>query len=259
MDPKDVVIATPTFYRGGVDDPRFRFACVTIEAARGLGYPICVVDGSPDARVAAAFRERKALVFPDLHQGLGPSKRQSVYHATEIARASGAQFIAMIEPEKYDMVRHLDLWCAPLAKSADVSVATRSEASWRGYPAFQAGTEVVANDAFARATGLCLDIMFGPVAFRIRTALAHFLNPWSYLGDGVEDTYIQHFGAIVAHARCLEVAASPPLDFQYPAEQRKQEEGAFDAAMREKRLWQRDSLIRAYEALARRYDLPRRA
>lgn len=262
MDPKQAVIAMPTFYKEGSRDPRFPFAIRTIEAARAAGYTICVVDGSPDPNVKAVFRseqlDKGAHVFPDLHRGLGAAKRQTVYHAMEVARAIGAQFIAMIEPEKFDMIRLLDEWLAPLVSGADVSVADRSVESWKGYPLFQGGSEVHANNAFAVAIGLHLDIMFGPVAFRIATALDCFLNPAGYLGEGVEDTYIQHFGTVVAHARGLKVVASPPLDFQYPPEQRAQEEGALDEEMRKKRTWQRDSLVKAYAALARRYGLPQR-
>ncbi len=253
MDPKDVIIATPTFYPKGIDDPRFGFAARTVSAAFHNGYPMCVVDGSPDERVRERFKTLGARVFPELNKGLGPNKRQSVYVAMETARDLGASFIAMIEPEKFDMIRLLPQWIAPLSKGADVVVAHRSEESWKTYPAFQVETEQEANRAFRDAIGLPLDIMFGPVAFRVGTALNFFLNPFEHLLLTVLDTYIQHYAAIVARTKGLRVVASEPLDFEYPPEQRKQEEDALNDAIRAKRISQRDTLIHAYKTFAAQY------
>lgn len=260
MNPNDVVIATPTLYPKGVDEPRFPFAVRMMENAEHAGHPVCVVDSSRDPRVREAFLHQGALVFP-FHGppgNLGAQKRQSVYHATETALRIGASFILMMEPEKFGLIRLIEQWLHPLTLgSADIAIPQRSVGSFRWYPRFQVETEDAVNAAFLEATGLPLDMIMGPVAFRIKTALGYFLNPSGYLGEGVEDTYIQHWGAVAAYGHGLKMVGSPPLDFFYPPEQRRQEEGALNDEMLAKRRWQRDTYIAAYQALARRYELPR--
>jgi len=253
------VIATPTLYRDGLEDSRFGFAFQMLAAARGAGYPVVVVDGSPSPKVVHAFQCLGAHVFRGETPGLGAQKRESVVHALELAPSLGATIIAMIEPEKVNLIDFMPRFVHPLVEGrADVVVATRTEQVRFGYPTFQREGEQAIDCAFKEATGIPIDdISMGPVAFRTEVA-GCFTDTSGYLVEGVQDTYIQHYGTIVAYAKGLRVMGSEPLACAYPQSQRRIEEGAQSGEMRAKRIWQRDSLIIAYQALARRYGLPRR-
>ncbi|MDP3735692.1 MAG: hypothetical protein Q8R39_04720 [bacterium] len=255
---QEVVIATPTFYRN-VEDPRYRLALKTIEAAQTAQYPICVVDGSPDPKIKAEFRDRGAVVYPEVTRGLGAVKRYSFYHAVSIALSRHRTIVVHIEPEKHDMIRHIPLLVEQiLLGEADVIVATRGDGSWLSYPEFQVQTEREMNAAFRQYVGIDVDIAVGPGAFRIDTA-GYFFVDGNYTSTGIADTYAQHYGVIAAHAHDLRIAASVPLDFIYPAEQRAQEEEEIAAGgpIKQKRLDQLASLSAAYEKLARHFRLPR--
>lgn len=255
---EEVVIATPTFYKN-VMDPRYALALKTIAAASAARYPICVVDGSPDPEIKTGLRNRGAFVYPEVTHGLGAAKRYSFYHAVCVAVARKRTIVVHIEPEKYDMIRYISLLVETiLTGDADVTVATRGDKSWLSYPTFQVKTEREANAAFRQSIGIDLDIMAGPGAFRIDSA-GYFFVDGNYTSAGIPDTYSQHYGVIAAHAHGLRVAASTPLDFIYPAEQRAQEEAEIAAGgpIKQKRLDQLESLSMAYEKLAAHYKLPR--
>jgi hypothetical protein len=264
----DVIVTTVTFYRPGIDDLRFNLACKTVELATAAGYPVVVIDGSPDPEVKRAFSERGAHVFSEETRdgrplGLGAAKRQSFYHAIRRGTCDDYRNIMVhMEAEKHDMVRWIPLLIYKMTRgNVDVVVATRTDKSLDNtYPTFQAETERQANQGFWGHVGLNLDIMFGPGAFNSRTAGYFFTDSCSYLVTGVPDTYAQHYSAISAHAHGLNVIASDPLDFIYPPEQKKQEEDEIAAGgnIKQKRLDQRDTLIKAYVALAKHFNLPRK-
>jgi len=255
MPPTNLLLTTCTAYRS-TKDLRFTTACRTIEAAVRAGYPILVIDDSSYPSIRENFRARGAHIYRNHGKSYGASKRQSLYHAMESARLYGTDLIVAIEPEKTDLIHHMETLVQPFDAKADVVVMTRSEKSFATYPDFQIASEQEANRAFESVVGLPLDIMVGPVGIRVSTALPHFLNPSSYLvSPHIEDTYIQHYGAIVAHAYGLRVVPSPPIDFIYPENQRREEEAPENDAIRMKRQWQCASLIRAYAKLAHFYKI----
>ena len=247
------ILTTCSFYRDGINDPRFQFAIDTLDAAQGK-YPVCVVEGSPDRRVADAYRARKAFVFPETLPGLGTAKRRSYAVATELAIKNGIEIIQALEIEKTGMVDLVEQAIAPINEgTADVSVAKRSEASWLTYPRFQKETEQQANAAFEDEFGEEFDMMFGPVGILVGPAIGPFLVPNNlYLPERVPDEYIQMHGIMTCYLQGIHVVSSDPLDFVYPEQQRLQEEG--DPAMEAKRVRQRDDLIRTFQVFARELE-----
>lgn len=242
-----IVVNTVTCYKS-LGELRFRLAEATILAARSYGLDIVMVDGSPDPAIPARFRELGAQVFPELHRGMGPCKRQATFHAAEVAGTDGVIF--WIEAEKHNMIRFTDAVMAPIQPGqADIVIPNRTQASWDSYPEFQRTTEQQANRAYREAFGWDFDVMFGPVAYRASLA-RHFLllRPDDF---GLPDTYIHHYGPPSAIAGGGMVT-SFPVNFIYPPEQRQEEETTLSEAIKAKRIQQRDSLIAAYQRLAER-------
>ena len=62
---KNTVVVTTTFYKD-VNQLRFQLACQMITKARIAGYPVIVVDGSPNPAIANRFRELGAVVYPEI-------------------------------------------------------------------------------------------------------------------------------------------------------------------------------------------------
>ena len=250
---KSVVIAVVTFYKT-MEELRFKLACQTIGNAIAHGHAVVVVDGSPNPEVAKKFVELGAKVFPELHRGLGPSKRQSFFHASEIASQEGYAAVLACEAEK-DLAEFVPELLDPvLTGEATVVVPERTAEGWNSYPEFQRQTEREANNVFLEETRISLDIMFGPVLFTKRTA-RHFViqDPKNW---GFVDGYAQHLGVLQSWFNAtLAVGEVVPveIEFRYPAEQRAEEEGALTDAMKAKRLQQRDSLIASYKSVGEKH------
>jgi len=208
-----VVLATVTFYK----EPSTRsvLAQQMVAAATERGYPVVVVDGSPNDLIKA-LRSDTVQVVPEITRGLGQAKRLSFFMAMEYAYRCNPRrdIIVHLEAEKVDMVRHVPTLVASIiAGTADVTVAERSALSWESYPDFQAASEAYGNGRLTGITGLDVDIFVGPGAFHIERAGHYFLNAALYLNAGLanaEDTYAQHFGAISAHAHGCRVVADRP-------------------------------------------------
>ena len=229
------------------EELRFRLACELVQKARAAGQVVVIVDGSPNpGNIRARLSELGALVFPQLHQGIGPSRREAFFHATEVARAKGADIVLWTEPEKVDLIRSVPQIVAPIEQGeADIVIPRRSAASWETWPSFQRETEEEANRRYNEIVGTDdHDPMFGPVAFTVNYA------DYFVLSDRVPevpDTYIQHYAPIIAASDAAAVVKSVEVDMTYPPEQRAEEEGSLSDEMKKKRLWQRDTLVAAYE------------
>ena len=142
-----VVIVTSTFYKS-VEELRFVLAVEMVKSAIASGYRVVVVDASPIPDVAVTLKGLGALVFPQLHKGMGPGRRQGFFHAFEVASAQGVPFIMWMEPEKIDLIRFVDDIVAPLeADEADIVIPQRSEIAWSTWPAFQVESEKLANSS----------------------------------------------------------------------------------------------------------------
>ncbi|MDP1706571.1 MAG: hypothetical protein Q8L36_02010 [bacterium] len=218
-----VVIVTTTCYKSRTE-LRFHLACQTIGNAIGSGYQVVVVDGSPNPQIAESFRRIGANVWDQEGSTMGASRRE----AFSIAKGFNPDIVVWIEPEKVDLIRHIDQLTLPIViGSADVVLMQRTLISWHSYPEFQQESEVQANGTFFQQTGKRLDIMSGPIAFR-RDALDIFANcnPDSFGGF---DTYIQHIAVMKAMNDGFRVSETP-IDFLYPLAQRLEDEASPEMA-----------------------------
>ncbi len=249
------VIVTTTFYHN-VDALRFRLACDLVKAAVADGHVVVVVDGSPIPEIAETLRHLGANVFPQLHKGMGPGRREAFFHAVEIGMKENITYFLWTEPEKVDLIRFVEEIVRPLDESdAHIVIPKRSETAWSSWPSFQRKSEDQANAVYNEAFGLeGFDPMFGPVAFN-SVAMSHFVlcycHPKDFNGE-VPDTYIQHYAPLLAKVEepAIQIT-SVEIDMIYPTEQRAEEEGSANEAMLEKRKMQLETLTTAYRAIAR--------
>lgn len=244
--PLNIIIATTTYYRG-LTETRFCLAEQMFREAREAGHIVVDVDGSPKSIVAENLRQTGASIYPQLVEGMGPSRRQVFYLAYEASLRFGCDIILWTEPEKVDLIRNIPKIIRSIQDGhADVVIPARSAKSWETWPAFQQKTEQEANAVYAQVTGLHgFDPMHGPVAFE-RKAARYFVlfDPTKY---GVRDRYIQHYAAMVALSEGKQVI-SVDIDTCYPLTQKIEEEG--NAGMNAKRTAQRDEISTDYRKMA---------
>jgi len=243
-----IIIVTTTFYKN-TNNLRFQLACNTIRNAQESGYPIVVVDGSPDPLIAKTFSELGANVFPETIRGMGSSRRLAFVYALRCLWLADQKegIIVWIEPEKDDVIRLIDNIVAPIQSGkADISIMKRSDKSLQTYPNFQQESEKIANTAYEKATGrIGYDPMSGPVAFLVSVLQKYFLlNPLQY---EISDTYIQHYIPLFIPA---DRVASVEVDFMYPEVQKTAEETTENKTAKDKRQWQLESLSADYHTLA---------
>lgn len=221
-----VVIVTTTCYKSQAE-LRFHLACQMVGNAVGSGYQVVIVDGSRNPKIAESLRRIGANVWEQEGATMGASRRE----AFSIAKGFKPDIVVWTEPEKGDLIRHIDQLILPIViGSTDVVLMQRTERSWQSYPEFQQRSEMQANAIFFVETGKKLDIMSGPIALR-RDVLDIFAlcNPSNFGGF---DTYIQHVAVLKAMIAGFRVTENP-IDFLYPLAQRFEDEASPD--MREKR------------------------
>lgn len=254
---KSVVVVTTTFYKS-MEELRFRLACDMVKAAVAAGHKVVIVDASPIFHIAETLRGLGATVFPQLHKGMGPGRREAFFHAHEVAMKESIDFIMWTEPEKVDIIRWVEKMIDGL-ENAEIVIPTRSEKAWQSWPSFQKQSEGAANSVYNEVFGTTgFDPMFGPVIFD-RSLCQEFAfcycDPEIFGRDAtgaslVPDTYIQHYAPVLASLDRVRVC-SVEVDMIYPPEQKVEEEGAANEAMLEKRKMQLGTLTTAYRAIAR--------
>lgn len=243
------LLVTTTVYRS-LEDLRFRLACEMVREAVKADYPVVIVDDSPIKEIAQKLQELGAMVFPQTHKGMGPGQREAFFHAVEVASDMGREIILWLEPEKGNLVLSIPSIVAPIKnKEASVVIPRRWSASFATWPAFQQTTEREANTAYNEMVNLRdFDPMFGPVAFHL--SVANYFVLCQYLKDipEIEDTYIQLYVPLWYYLSGGKIA-SVEVAITYPPEQKAQEEDALSEEMRKKRLWQMETIIKAWQAL----------
>lgn len=243
-----IIIATTTYYRSHTET-RCCLAKQMFREAREAGHIVVDVDNSPESIVTESLRETGAHIYPQLIEGMGPSRRQVFYLAYEASLRLGCGIILWTEPEKVDLIRNIPKIIRSIQDGhADVVIPARSAKSWETWPAFQQKTEQEANAVYAQVTGLHgFDPMHGPVAFE-RKAARYFVlfDPTLY---GVHDKYIQHYAPLVARSAGKRVV-SVLVDTSYPEAQREEEENSLVPMMKEKRINQRDEISADYARMA---------
>ena len=262
-----VLVATTTFYKSR-KETRFLCAERLVQNCNDKGYSIIIVDGSLDPNIRKRFRDLGAVVYEQTESGMGGSRRELSSRAQEFMGPRGimksyrpilspTDFILWTEPEKDKIVSWIPEIFAPIESGkADIVVPERSKKSLATMPRFQAASESIGDFVFQKATGIKAKPFFGPIAF-IFEALEIFknCNPLKY---GAPDTWIQFFVLMEAAAAGYRIA-SVEVDFEYPPEQKEEEEGSRFREMMERRLeLQLKPLIEGFYSAAEALCLSRR-
>ncbi len=253
---RSVVYAITTYYKS-VEETRFKLACKTISSAISAGYAVVVVDGSPDTSMKEKFTTLGAKVFPELHRGLGPCRRQSYFHAVEVCNQGEYGAVLALEAEK-DLAQFVPEIMEPLHKrGAHVVLPARTEKGWASYPEFQVTSEKAANAVYEEAIGFGDDIFFGPVLFVPEPGVSGYFLSQKAAKLGFPDTYAQHLGVILArhHSQRVRVA-NVPIDFLYPEIQKEEELGKFNEDMLKKRKDQFETLTDGYRKVTKSLRSP---
>ena len=241
------IIVTTTFYKS-VAELRFGLACKMVDAAVSADYTVIIVDDSPDPQIASLLKASGATVYHQHYKHMGPGRREAFFHGWMTAVEQDAESILWMEAEKIGIIQEIEKIVEPIETGeADIVIPKRSEASCKSWPAFQMESESAGNRRYNEIFGTAdFDPFFGPVAFSTVHAAYFILCNAKELG--VEDSYINHYGTILAIQDGAKVV-SVEVSVMYPPEQRAEEEGALSDDMVKKRRWQYETLVKAYEKL----------
>ncbi len=240
---KDTVLATTTFSKSY--DLRARLAVQTMEEARRYGYRIVVVDGGSDEKFRRDMRSRGAVLLDETERGMGPSRRQALRAARNLIGSEG--IIAWLEPEKWPLVSELWKVLGPV-RLGYADFVQPSRQSLNSYPPYQQEAERRGNFAFLQATGLDLDVWFGPRIIGPR-ALPFWLDYQGEYGDKWESVMIPILRAAAAGLRIL----GEEVHYVHPPEQTAAEVG--DEEMDRKRDEQLESIVAALRQEAAKLGL----
>ena len=251
-----VVLITGTFYKS-LDTLRCQLFLRTLEAVKTAGYHMVVVDASP-SEVRAEFEKRtvgsNVHIYQEQVRGMGPSRRQATFLASELAIVIGAKVLMWLEAEKADMIRFVpelvDVFFSPVdVCQYDVVVPYRTGTSWASYPSFQMDEELKQNQKSIEYTGVDLDVSFGPMLAKVEVARRMILVETARFKEwGIADTYIWQWFVTLAF-RLGYLIGSVPVDFIYPPEQKAEEDRPDNDEMREKRAKQLETALKAHNTL----------
>lgn len=212
------VIATTTFSK--TLDLRAQLAIKTAEAAKLHGYPLVVVDGGSHKDLRDTLLKHNAILFNEETPGMGPSRRQALSEASEIAGNNGVTI--WMEPEKHTFVREITNTTLPILNGeADLVLPARK--SLDSYPPEQEHAERIGNLAFKYLFGREFDPWFGPRVISKRT-LKYFLNYQGEYGDKWDSIFIPVLRAMKDGLRVKSVE----VDYIHPYEQTAEETGRVD-------------------------------
>jgi len=240
---------TATYYPDpDTDDVRLEAALKNAEEWSEQELPLVVIDGSPDDKVAGAFRARGAFVRSARRLGIASQRQEGA----EFVIDQGGNKIITLEPEK--SMAHLALKIAEMLKKCSVVVIGRTEASKELMPPFQRRTEELAGWVLERTLGLPPDALAGPRGYS-RQGIQHLLrypsdrpgmNNWIYM-------YTNPLAAMANGERVGEIK----VDLIYPESQVEQETDnpTFDRKRYEQFALQLDYLLRRPEVKQPAYDL----
>ncbi len=233
------VLVTTTFSKSA-EDLRFQLALKTCGAARKAGYPLIIVDGSPDERLRDLLRVCGATVYKQEEPGMGASRRE----ALQAGLATEADVIVWLEPEKYPFVPLLKP-CIDMVR-AGIDIVVPSRKSLESYPMYQELSELRTNRELGRITGSHdLDLMFGPRVMS-RTGAELLLSYTGQAGgDNWELTFIPILWVLKRHLMSVN---SVVVDYVPPPEQTAAEQG--DEEMNKKRDTQRHTLVNGMQRAA---------
>ena len=230
-------LVTTTFSKS-VNNLRFQLALKTCQAAKTAGYPIYIVDGSPEPQMSQLLRDAGAIVEIQKEEGMGASRRQCLAMGLE----SGADVIVWLEPEKHTLVPLLEP-CISLVINNEADAVIPRRPNLDGYPQYQHFSELRANWEIADVTGRYdIDYLVGP---RIMNQLAagHMLQYDGRIGSEkvFNDNWEILFVPILWWLIKGLTVKSVTVDYQHPPEQLVED----DEVMRQKRDKQRKDLVDA--------------
>jgi hypothetical protein len=240
---RKVALITTTFNKTA-SDLRFKLVLRTCDEAKQAGYPIYVVDDSPDPTLGQIMVEHGANVEKQIKKGMGASRRQVI----KMGLDSGAEAILWLEPEKYPLVPLLRPCINMILGPKGYEIVVPRRFSLDSYPDYQHWSELRANWELGNITGRPdLDLMFGP-RFLSRAGAGLLLGYTGESGDNWEILMIPIFQAIHNGWK----VGSKIVAYKHPPEQTAAEQ--WDVAMNKKRDEQRTSLIAAMRGEAERHS-----
>jgi len=252
---KTAIVSTTKYTSGGESDRlRTSFVCDMLQKAKTAGITMLVLDGSlPELhKQLKSAGGNHVIASPPLE--MGPGRRLIFHHALEHLYVSQGEADGVIiwTEEKPGLMRYIKQLSEPIINGGyDAVIPARLEENWGTYPPWQAESEWEYNRYYGEVTGrIGYDPALGPVAFR--AGVLRKLLYWNPAKHGVSDTYLNHWlPLLIADKRVL----SLPIDIPYPAAQRAVEEKNKEVFLA-KRIWQRNTYIKAYKILA---ELPKLA
>ncbi|WLD47224.1 glycosyltransferase family protein [Candidatus Nanosynbacter lyticus] len=209
---------TATFYPD-TDDVRLEAALNTAEEWSEQELPLVVIDGSPDDKVAGAFRARGAFVRSARRLGIASQRREGAKFVID----QGGNKIITLEPEK--SMAHLALKIAEMLKKCSVVVIGRTEASKESMPPFQRRTEKLIGWLFEYILGMPADALAGPRGYN-RQGMQHLLD---YPSDapGMNNWLYMYYTVLAAMANGERVGEIK-VDLIYPKSMVEQETDNLD-------------------------------
>lgn len=176
MNRQELSIATMTLVRDDEEDQLLR---TSMEALAAFGIPVYITDGgSPPSFLEFLRRFPHFTLVDAAANGLFAQ----VMHSLSAAYASGTPYILYTEPDKIlffqgGLSSFLDR--AQPDEKTGILLASRSDAGFGSYPAFQQMTETAINNCCTEVTGRPLDYTYGPFLLNRRLV--------TYLGQVRED------------------------------------------------------------------------
>lgn len=171
MNKTDISIATITLVRDDAEEQLLREA---MEELARHDIPVYITDGGSPARFLDFLKS-----FPNfiLSQTSAGGLFAQVTNSLSIAYTAGARFILYAEPDKKyffqnGLSRFLDQ--APVNEQTGIILASRSDAGFASYPAFQRMCETTINNCCTEVTGYNFDYTYGP--FLLNSKLVPYLE-----------------------------------------------------------------------------------
>ncbi|CAB9511007.1 expressed unknown protein [Seminavis robusta] len=259
-----LIVLAPTFY-GSTDDIRYALGLESCRKAAEHGVRLLIVDASPNHHdtVRESFTNAgtdakgKAWVevIPQTYQGKkGAALQEGVAVAqqrlqNEFPSQKDTSFVAMMEPEKFDLVQFFNPMAQHMAANKlDILFPRRPDALFQNtYPIEQYHAENFANiylNTLGQAVGFpSVDWTFGPIVFR-----ASLASHWLEYNEG--DLWDVQFVPLIRAWRRRQqqtskktepIVASYAVDYHHPDKMKQEEEGV--AKWSEKRLFQLNLLF----------------
>lgn len=228
-----VVFATTTLYKKP-DEVRAKLAVEMIRQALANGFRVVAVDAST-VSVKKILRESGALVFDQEQPGMGPSRRQAIQTAADVAGNDG---VVVWTEEKPQIVPFIEKLAKPIIeKQADLVIPQRM--SMDSYPEMQKYAELLGNQGFYLLTGRPLDMWVGVRVLRADLA-CHFTEYKGEYGDRWDSIFIPVLRMIKEGKRVIGIK----VNYIHPKEQTAAED---DFLMYKKRIAQLTTLVDAME------------